>query len=73
MEGTCTVSSWVTMRDGCPIMFSVGGSGLAFCTIGDENFEFQIEPEALRDMVRLGAEALDEMDALYANENPSGE
>jgi hypothetical protein len=71
--GLCTVASWVTMRDGCPISFSVGGSGMAFCTVGDtddnESFEFQIEPEVLREFLRLGTETLSEMDALYEQES----
>jgi hypothetical protein len=72
--GLCTVTSWVNVRDGCPISFSVGGSGLAFFMVGDsdgnESFEFQFESEVLRKLLRLGTEALSEMDSLYASENP---
>jgi hypothetical protein len=70
MNGQLTVSSWVDIQDGCPINFAVGGSGVVFVTCGDgaEGFEFHLSSEALRDFVRLGGEALREMDTIHAGE-----
>lgn len=70
MSSTVSFSSLVAMRDGCRIAYEVGGSGQAWFQVGspDDGLEFDIESEALREFVRLGTEALTEMDARYAKE-----
>ena len=70
MDGNLTVSSWVAIREGCPISYEVSGSGGAYVTCGGprDGFEFEIDSEALRDLVRLGDEALRDMDARFARE-----
>lgn len=70
MYGKLSVSSWVAIREGCPISYEVLGSGTAHVLCGDpaDAFEFEVDAEALRELVRLGAEALHEMDARYTRE-----
>ena len=70
-----TVSSWVAIQDGCPISYDVLGSGVAhvWCGSPTDGFELQIDSEALRELVRLGADALREMDARHAKEQPAAE
>jgi hypothetical protein len=70
MDGGLTVSSWVAIDDGCPIRYEVLGSGVAhvLCGAPPDAFEFQIDVEALRQLIGRGDEALRKMDALYAEE-----
>jgi hypothetical protein len=71
VHGCLAVNSWVEIRDGCPIRFEVGGSGVAFVRCGRnprESFQFTLDSEALREFVRLGADTLREMDAIFASE-----
>ena len=65
-----TVGSFVEIRDGCPLRFEIGGSGMVFveCGTPDESFNFNMESEALRKFLRLGTKALREMDAQYDRE-----
>jgi hypothetical protein len=70
MSGELTVCSWVEIGEGCPINVEVGGSGVAFVRCGPNNqdaFEFHVAWDALRELVRLGGQALQEMDAIYAS------
>lgn len=71
MTGHLTVMSWVDIGDGCPIRFDISGSGKAKALCGPnprDGFEFTFDSEALREFLRLGAEALHEMDAIHARE-----
>ena len=71
MYNNVTVSSWVEIGDGCTIRFEVGGSGLVCVTCGgsgSDGFEFAFGSEALREFLRLGADAMRQMDATYAQE-----
>lgn len=70
MKGAVSFSSLVAMRDGCPISYEVGASGQAWFQVGsvDDGLEFDFGSEALREFVRLGAEALTAMDARHAKE-----
>jgi hypothetical protein len=59
------VSSYVVVRDGCPITFSVDGVDQVQVTCGvipTDAFEFVMQREALRDFVTRGTEALRAMD-----------
>ncbi|HEV8558239.1 MAG TPA: hypothetical protein VGR06_17850 [Actinophytocola sp.] len=65
------VGSWVDIGDGRPIRFEVGGSGVVYVTCGrnsEESFQLSFDPEALREFLRLGSDALREMDAIHARE-----
>jgi hypothetical protein len=70
MNRRVTVNSLIALRDGCPISYEVGGSGSAWVRLGTERdgVAFDVESEALRELVRVGTEALTQMDAQYALE-----
>lgn len=70
MSYAVSFSSLVALQDGCRISYEVGGSGTAWFQIGtpEDGLQFDFESEALREFVRLGTEALGEMDARYAQE-----
>ncbi len=64
-----TLGSWVAIHDGCPIRYEIYGSGGARVLCGKPPaFEFEIDSEALRELLQVGDEALREMDALHAQE-----
>jgi hypothetical protein len=67
-NSSVSVSSLIALRDGCPISYEVGGSGTASVRLGTDGLEVDFESEALREFVRVGSEALTQMDALYARE-----
>ena len=69
-DGTVKVSSWVAIHDGCPISYEICGSAGTRVQCGKEadGFEFEIDSEALRELLRLGDEALREMDAIHEKE-----
>lgn len=59
------VSSYVVVREGCPVAFSVDSPDQVQVTCGrapSDAFEFILQREALRAFVELGVEALREMD-----------
>jgi uncharacterized protein (UPF0548 family) len=59
------VSSYVIVREGCPVAISVDGPDQAQITCGTiptDAFEFVLQREALRAIVELGVDALEEMD-----------
>lgn len=59
------VNSYVVIREGCPVAISVDGPDQAQITCGtipSDAFEFVLQREALRAIVQLGADALQEMD-----------
>jgi hypothetical protein len=60
------VSSYVVIKQGCPIAISVDGPDQVQFVCGRgprEVFEFVMEREALRAFVELGTDALQQMDA----------
>lgn len=61
------VSSYVVIREGCPVAMSVDNSDQVQFTCGTiavDAFEFVMHREALRAIVELGTDALEEMDRL---------
>jgi hypothetical protein len=66
-----SVTTWITIDDGCAISYQVNGSGEVEFVCGHsaaEGFGLTMRSEALREFVTVGAEALAEMDARYAEE-----
>lgn len=70
MYGDLTVSSWVRVDTGCPVRYDVLGSAEAQFVVGRApvEFEFVMEADALREFLKIGTEALNTMDALFAQE-----
>ena len=70
MTDLVDVSSWVTIREGCPLTHTVIGSAESefLCGTRSDGFSFTFEAEALREFLRLGTHALKEMDAQFAQE-----
>ena len=62
------VSSYVTIRDGCPMRFRVNSSDDVEFSFGGlrDPFEFVFQLQALREFLALGAEALQAMEATRA-------
>lgn len=63
------VSSYVIVKEGCPVVFAVDGPDQVEIRCGvvpSDAFEFVMQREALRSFVMLGAEALREMDGLQS-------
>lgn len=61
------VSSYVVIRQGCPVAMSVDSTDqiqITCGTIGVDAFEFVLQREALRAIVELGTDALAEIDEL---------
>jgi hypothetical protein len=59
------VSSYVIVKEGCPVRFAVDGPDQVQVTCGvlpTDAFEFVMQREALRTFIALGTEALREMD-----------
>ena len=66
-----SVTTWISIEDGCKIRYDVKGSGEMDFIVGEndiEGFGMNVCSEALREFVSLGAEALSRMDALAAEE-----
>jgi hypothetical protein len=70
MLGTnLVVSSYVVVREGCPVAITVDGPDQVQITCGtipSDAFEFILQREALRAIVELGTDALEEMDGYEA-------
>ena len=68
MLGTAlTVGAYVVIRHGCPIAISIDNVDqvqITCGTIGVDAFEFVLETEALRAIVELGLDVLEEIDRL---------
>jgi hypothetical protein len=62
------VSSYVVIRDHCPMRFRVSGVNDVEFSFGGryDPFEFVFNADALREFIRLGSDALQEMAALAA-------
>ncbi len=64
---TLTVGAYVVIRQGCPIAISIDNADqvqITCGTIGVDAFEFVLETEALRAIVELGTDALEEIERL---------
>jgi hypothetical protein len=62
------VSSYVIVKEGCPVTFAVEGPDQVQITCGvlpTDAFEFVMQREALREFVTRGTDALRAMDATY--------
>lgn len=70
MNDELTVTSWVRIDSGCPVRYDVIGSAETefFCGTPPGDFEFVMEADALREFLKVGTKALDEMDALFNQE-----
>ncbi len=70
MPSNLTISSWVTIHEGCPMSCDVIGSAETYflCGSSSDGFEFHFEAEALREFLKLGSKALADMDTLYEQE-----
>lgn len=65
-----TVGAYVVIRRGCPIALSIDNHDqvqLTCGTIGVDAFEFILEVEALRAIVELGLDALEEIDRVRSH------
>jgi hypothetical protein len=69
------VNAYVIIKEGCPLAVSVQSSDQAEIVAGwppNQSFDFVIHREALRALVELGTDALEQMDAaLAADESTS--
>jgi len=63
MAGDLKVSSYVSIRDRCPMRFRVNSSDEVEFSFGGRNdpFEFEFNAAALREFLWLGSKALEEM------------
>lgn len=70
MYETYKLTNWLVAREGCPISYAMHSSNDVDFILGDQasNFELCLEVGALREFVRLGSQALGEVDALRAAE-----
>ncbi len=65
------VSSYVIVREGCPVAFTIDSPDQVQVVCGripTDAFEFVLQREALRAFVELGIEALQEMDSTNVEE-----
>jgi hypothetical protein len=60
------VSSWVAIRRGCPISYRVHADDDIdiMCGSTRDGFEFTVDVETLRELVRVGTSALGELEEL---------
>jgi hypothetical protein len=67
-------TSWAMTREGCPIQYSVTGSDEVLFVFGSgrDSFEFAFDAGALRTLLRLGPQALDEIEARASQAQPKG-
>ena len=65
-----TVGAYVVIRQGCPIAMSIDNHDqvqITCGTIGIDAFEFVTEVDALRAIVELGLDALEEIDRVRSH------
>jgi hypothetical protein len=60
------VSSWVAIRRGCPISYRVHGDDdiEILCGSSRDGFEFTVDAEILRELVRVGTSALGDVEGM---------
>lgn len=64
MNDTYTVGSWGSIGQGCPMEFRVKGDAVELLIGGLSGcLELTFDPGSLRELVKLGSEALAQMDA----------
>ena len=65
------VSTYVIVRNGCPVRFAVLGSGQVEVTCGEprDGCQLLLDTAALRAFLAAGSAALVEMDARFEREN----
>jgi len=70
MLESLTVCGWVEVKNDCQMMCEVHGSGIATVEFGahGDGLEVQFGSEALRRLVALGMEAIQDMDARFTRE-----
>lgn len=71
LGSTLIVSSYVIVKEGCPVAFCVDSPDQVQVVCGrlpSEAFEFVLQREALRAFVELGVEALAQMDEALTGE-----
>jgi len=75
MFGNLAVNSWVSVGAGRPVTHQVSGSGEVEFQWGTkrEGFGMGFESEALREFVKQGTAALQEMDTRFAQEQSQAE
>jgi hypothetical protein len=75
MSQRVIVSSYVIIKDDCPIRFNILDSSQVeiVCDQPRDGFEFIMTAETLRTFIQSGAVALADMDALAAAEDAVGE
>jgi hypothetical protein len=68
MQEVLKVRSWVAIRRGCRISYRVHDAGdiELTCDAALDEFEFTVDADALRELVRVGTAALADVDALEA-------
>jgi hypothetical protein len=64
-----TVSTYVILRKGSPVDFTVLGSDQVEVTCGERKCEFLFDAESLRQFLEVGTAALRDMDARSATES----
>lgn len=66
MYADLKVSTWVAIRRGCPISAEVHGDDdiVILCGSNSDGFEFTVDNETLRELVRVGTSALEEVTEL---------
>ncbi len=64
------VMSWASALERCPIKYSISGSANVSFIFGSggDIFEFSFDAGVLRNLLKLGADALQEMDAQAVQE-----
>ena len=70
MLETFKLTNWVVAREGCQISYNtLSGADVDF-SLGDQaaSFDLCLDRSALREFVRLGSQALQEMESLLAAE-----
>lgn len=74
MSQRVIVSSYVIIKDDCPINFKILGSAQVeiVCDQPRDGFEFIMTADTLRTFIKSGTKALAEMDALAAAEGAVG-
>jgi hypothetical protein len=73
MPGDLKVSSYVTVRDRCPMRFRVNSRDEVEFSFGgrQDPFEFEFSAQALREFLWLGSKALEEMAAQDEERGPA--
>ena len=66
MFADLTVSSWVAIRRGCPISYRVNADDdiEILCGSPRDGFEFTVDAEILRELIRVGTSALGEVEGV---------